>query len=276
MGKQISKIRSLPTERTVLYPESDGEPMAETDVHRDLMIDMIDILKNHFRDKHDVYISGNLLLYYEQGNPQKSVAPDVFAVFGVEQKKRRTYLLWEEGKGPDFVLEFVSRKTYRRDLRGKKDLYASVFSVKEYYLYDPDGQYLQPTLQGYRLLNGVYFPIQRNLENRLPSFVLGLELGEKDTGLGLYNPRINQWLLKSAEEEAEARRQAEAKAQREFQARQQEAEARRRAEEKAQQEFQARQEAEVRAQEAETRAQQAESELAILRAELERLRATGS
>jgi len=255
MGKQISKIRSLPTERTVIYPESDGEPMAETDVHRDLMIDMIDILKNHFRDERDVYISGNLLLYYEQGNPFKSVAPDVFAVFGVEPKRRRTYLLWEEGKGPDFVLELVSRKTYRRDLRGKKDLYASVFSVKEYYLYDPDGQYLQPTLQGYRLLNGVYFPIQRTLEDRLPSFVLGLELGERDTGLGLYNPRTNQWLLKSAEEEAEARRQAEAKAQ---------------------QEFQARKEAEVRAQEAETRAQQAETELARLRAELERLRATGS
>ncbi|MBM3234692.1 Uma2 family endonuclease [Candidatus Poribacteria bacterium] len=252
MGKQISrKIRSLPAERTIIYPESDGKPMAETDIHRDLMVDMIDILKNHFTDIPDVYVSGNLLLYYEPGNPRKHVAPDVFAVFGVEKKRRRTYLLWEEGKGPDVVLELVSRKTYRKDLGEKKELYASVFSVKEYYLYDPDGRYLQPTLQGYRLAHGVYFPIQRTLEDRLPSFVLGLELGETDIGLGLYNPQTNQWLLKPVEEEASARRQAEEKAQREFQARQQEAEARR---------------------QAEARAQQAEAELARLRTELERLR----
>jgi hypothetical protein len=266
MGKQISKkIRSLPTERTIIYPESDGKPMAETDIHRDLMVDMIDILRNHFTDIPDVYVSGNLLLYYEPGNPKKHVAPDVFVVFGVEKKKRRTYLLWEEGKGPDFVLELVSRKTYRKDLGEKKELYASVFSVKEYYLYDPDGRYLQPTLQGYRLARGVYFPIQRTLEDRLPSFVLSLELGEKDMGLGLYNPQTNQWLLKPVEEEASARRQAEKKAQ-------QEANARRQAEARAQQEFQARQqEAEARRQ-TEVRVQQAETELVRLRTELERLR----
>ena len=251
MVQQIStKIRSLPTERTTIYPESDGKPMAETDIHRDLMIDMIDMLKNHFRDRPDVYVSGNLLLYYEPENHYKSVAPDVFVVFGIEKKRRRTYLLWEEGKGPDFVLEFVSKSTYRTDLAEKKDLYASVFGVKEYYLYDPDGLYLQPPLQGYRLVDGVYLPIQTTKEDRFPSFVLGLELGERALELGLYNPQTKSWLLKPAEE-AEARIQAEAKAQREFQARQQEAEARK---------------------QAEARVQEAEAELARLRAELEELR----
>ena len=154
------KIRSLPTERIVVYPSSDGKPMAETDIHRKLITNTIEILDNHFKERDDVYVSGNLLLYYEKGNPKKSVAPDVFVVLGIEKKRRRTYLLWEEEKGPDFVLELVSRNTYQKDLGEKKDLYASVFKVKEYYLYDPDGQYLQPSLHGYRLTNGVYLPIQ--------------------------------------------------------------------------------------------------------------------
>ena len=243
--KSFPKIRSLPTERTVIYPESDGKPMAETDLHRDLMLDMIEILKDRFKARTDAYVSGNLLLYYERGNPKKSVAPDVFVVFGIENKRRRTYLLWEEGKGPDFVLELVSKNTYKKDLGRKKNLYASVLKVKEYYLYDPDGQYLQPSLQGYRLADGVYSPIQP-VDERLPSEVLGLELGEEVGELRLYDSLMEDWVLKPVEQ-AEARaNQAETRAQQ--------------AESKAQQEFFVR--------------RQAEAELARLRAELERLRAT--
>ena len=237
MIQQISKkIRSLPTERTVIYPESDGKPMAETDIHRKLMTHLIEMLENHFRNRSDVYVSGNLLLYYEPGNPKKSVAPDVFVVLGVEKKLRRTYLLWEEGKGPDVVIELVSKSTYRHDLSGKKDLYAQVLGVKEYYLYDPDRLYLTPSLQGYRLVGESYRAIQP-VANRLPSFVLGLELGERDLELEWYNPEAQRWLLKPVEEESFARRQAEA-----------------------------------RAQQAEARTKEAELELARLRAELERLR----
>jgi len=279
MAQQISKkIRSLPTERIVIYPESDGKPMAETDIHRKLMTDIIETLDNYFKELDDVYVSGNLLLYYEEGYPKKSVAPDVFVVFGVKKKERRTYRLWEEGKGPDFVLELVSRKTYQNDLREKKELYASVLGVKEYYLFDPDRKYLPSPLLGYRLFDGLYFPIQP-VDNRLPSETLGLELGEEAGVLRLYNPLAKEWVLKPAEQaeekaqqESSARRQAEKRAQEEFFARRQ-------AEEKAQQESFARQQAEKRAQQAETKAQQefqarqqAESELARLRDELERLR----
>ena len=241
-------IHSLPTHREVYYPESDGKPMAETDVHRNLMTDFIQMLDDYFQDRFDVYVSGNLLLYYEKGNPRKSVAPDVFVVFGVKRKTRRTYLLWEEEKGPDFVLELSSKSTYRTDLNRKKRLYAQVLGVQEYFIYDPDHQYLNPALQGYRLIDDSYVPISP-VERRLPSTALGLELGFKPDGkLGLYNPQTGSWLLlrKERAEEAEVRAdQAEAKAQ-------QEAEARRR-------------EVEVRL--------QAEAELARLRAEIERLQA---
>ena len=202
----IRKIRSVPADREIYYPESDGKPMAETDVHRDLMTDFIEMLKVHFQDDSDVYVSGNLLLYYEKGNPKKSVAPDVFVVFGVEKKMRRTYLLWEEGKGPDFVLELTSKSTYRADLNRKKKLYAQVLEVSEYFIYDADHQYLTPALQGYRLVEGVYLPISP-VADRLPSAVLGLAFGFKATGeLGLYNPPTTGWLLppKERAQQAEA------------------------------------------------------------------------
>ena len=209
---EISEIHSLPTGPD-FYPSSDGKPMAETDVHRNLMTDFIQMLDDYFQNRLDVYVSGNLLLYYEEGNPRKSVAPDVFVVFGVNRKTRRTYLLWEEGKGPDFVLELSSKSTYRADLNRKKRLYAQVLGVQEYFIYDPDHQYLTPALQGYKLVDDSYVSILP-AEGRLSSSVLGLELGFKPDGkLGLYNPETGNWQLLRQEraEEAEARaEQAEA------------------------------------------------------------------
>ena len=196
------KIHSAPT---LVYPSSDGKPMAETDKHRKLMVDFIQMLEHHFREANDVYVSGNLLMYYEDGNPRKSVAPDVFVVFGVGKKPRRTYLTWEEGNTPDFVLEVASPSTYQHDFGPKKQLYASVLVVKEYYIYDPYGD-ITPSCIGYQLVDGEYQEITF-VEDRLRSTVLGLELGEHDGILRLYNPTTQQW-LHPPEERAE---RAEAK-----------------------------------------------------------------
>ena len=65
------------------YPETDGQPMAEADRHRDLVVDLIAAARHHFRDAPDVYVSGNLLVYFVEGNPRESVAPDFFVVRGV-------------------------------------------------------------------------------------------------------------------------------------------------------------------------------------------------
>ena len=191
------KIQAAPT---IVYPESDGKPMAETDVHRDLMTDWIQMLRHHYRNKNDVYVSGNIFMYYVEGNPRLSVAPDVFVVFGVEKKRRRTYLTWEEGHTPDFVLEVASPKTFTNDFEKKKNLYASTLAVKEYYIYDPLGQ-IVPSFIGFRLIDGVYQEIDL-VNDRLPSAVLGLELGERDGELRLYNPDTLQW-LQTPQERAE-------------------------------------------------------------------------
>ena len=66
------KIRAAPT---LVYPESDGEPVAETPKHQQVMIDCMNVLRSHFRGIPDVYIAGNMFLYYEEGNPRKSVSP---------------------------------------------------------------------------------------------------------------------------------------------------------------------------------------------------------
>ena len=183
------KIHSAPT---LVYLSSDGKPMAETDKHRKLMVDFIQMLEYHFRDAHDVYVSGNLLMYYEEGNPRKSVAPDVFVVFGVGKKPRRTYLTWEEGSTLDFVLEVASPSTYQHDFGPKKHLYASVLAVREYYIYDLHGD-ITPSFIGYRLVDGEYQEIVF-VDGRLPLTVLGLQFGEHKGILCFYDPAAQRWL----------------------------------------------------------------------------------
>ena len=78
---------------------------------------------NNFRARQDVYVPGNLLLYYEEGNSAAAVAPDVFVVLGASNHRRTSYLLWQESKAPDFVLEVTSRSTREEDQGPKRELY---------------------------------------------------------------------------------------------------------------------------------------------------------
>ena len=142
-----------PAAADVCYPESDGQPVAETDVHRTLMFELIGMLQTFFRDDPHVYISGNLFLYYQEGDPRRVVAPDVFVVPGIPNEPRRTYKLWEEEVVPAVVFELTSRSTRREDLHSKYDLYERL-GVTEYFLFDPLGEYLRPPLQGYRWHQG--------------------------------------------------------------------------------------------------------------------------
>ena len=202
------KIMSAPTP---FYPTSDGKPMAETDWHRKLLMELLQIIEHHFREHDDVYVSGDLLIYYKMGDNTKSVAPDVFVVRGVAKKQRGTYITWEESHTPDFVLELASPSTVQHDLTAKKDLYESVLKVREYYIYDPLHQ-IQPHFMGFRLVDGVYQEIAF-VNERLPSEVLNLELGERDGTLRIYDTTIEQWLVspqERAEQEALARQHAEA------------------------------------------------------------------
>ena len=221
----------------VVYPTSDGQPMAETQVHGDCMTY---VLRRYFRKRgrEDVYVGMNNFLYYEQGNPRAVVAPDVYVVVGAPaHPPRDTYMLWNEPKGPDFVLEVTSASTRRDDERRKRDVYASL-GVSEYFLYDPRAEYVTPPLQGFRLGDGEYrrLPAVTMLSNRgvaVASEVLGLELrDDREARLVRLHDRATgedlstyEEVDRAREEEAAARREAEARTAREVTARQ-EAEAR--------------------------------------------------
>ncbi|WP_013323725.1 Uma2 family endonuclease [Gloeothece verrucosa] len=202
--------RNFSTE--IEYPESDGLPMAESDPTRDYLTYAVEALNIYFQNHPEVYISGNLFIYYEEGNPKAVVAPDVFVVFGVIKKKRRTYKVWQEdNKIPDFMLEITSKTTVSEDQGTKKGLYAYL-GVKEYFQYDPTADYLQLQLQGFRLVDGNYFPLEKNYldDNNysIYSEILGLELKLQDGEMRFYNPMTRQTLL-SHQETEQARLAAE-------------------------------------------------------------------
>ena len=217
----LQQIGSAPT---LILPESDGKPMAETDKHRRVMMSLIQTLEHHFRDAPDVYVSGNLLIYYGTPENRRAIAPDVFVIFGVGKKERRTYAVWEEGATPDFIIEVASLGTYRQDFTEKKTTYASILGVKEYYIYVPYESAKLPFV-GYRLVNGEYAEMAF-VNGRLHSEVLGLELGEHEGELRLYNPSLGAWVEPPAvrfnaaelalQRERQARIAAEERAQREL------------------------------------------------------------
>ncbi len=188
----------------VHYPESDGKPMGETDEHRDAMVRHIQILQEYYRDQR-VYVSGDLLIYYEEGDPSKCVVPDAFVVKGIAPNRRRTYKIWLEGRGPDVVIETTSRKTRRKDTTTKPELYARL-GVKEYFLFDPDLEYLDPPLQGYRLRGGAYVRMKPGHDGGLTSRELGLRLRLEEGEVRFYRLDTGEPLLTPAE----ARRAAEA------------------------------------------------------------------
>ncbi len=206
---RLATSRTGPPTRSspVDYPDSDGQPVAETDFQRKPLWYANDALARYFRDREDVYVSANMFLYYEEGNPGAVVAPDVFVVVGTPKRDRRSYKLWEEPKGPDFVLEITSHSTRTTDQGPKRRIYAEL-GVQEYWQFDPTGDYLVPPLQGRRLAARRYarMPLRARTDGALfgHSEVLGLELGLVDGQLRFRNPVTEQNLPSSEELEERA------------------------------------------------------------------------
>ena len=160
-------------------------------------------------------MAGDLFVYYEEGNPRAVVAPDVFVALGAGKHQRHSYKLWEESKGPDFVLEITSRSTREEDQGRKREVYAAL-GVEEYWLYDPTGDYLEPRLQGHRLEAGAYRPLSgvRRVDGGLSvrSDVLGLDIGlEAGQGLRFHDPASGEDLEAHAEARGRAEREAAAR-----------------------------------------------------------------
>ena len=205
-------LSSAPTQDSQLYPDTDDKPMAASDEHRRVLMNLLRRLEAFFAQIPDTYVSGDILMYYLEGDPRKVVSPDVLVTFGIGQKLRKTYRVWQEGKTPDFVLELSSETTYRNDLAEKMELYA-MLGIPEYFLVDIEGLYLPTPLMGFRLVDGVYEPVSPGKDGEVHAAVLGLDFHLRLEDIQLYDPARDQW-LQLPEEAAETRaEQAETRAE---------------------------------------------------------------
>jgi Uma2 family endonuclease len=243
----MSAMAAIPLKEEVFYPESDGQPMGETEVHIREIVELLAALWRRYREAADVYVGGDMLLYYVEGKPGMRVCPDIFVTFGVPQlPPRRSYFLWKEGRPPSLVIEITSESSRWEDLE-KKEVYARI-GVREYFLFDPLGEYLKPSLQGFRLEAGDYRPIEPAMDGSLRCDTTGLAFRREQNRLCLVDTKTGRPLPRIADADAQVR-EAEAHAR--------EADT-------------ARQAAEERAREAEAARRAAEDELVRLRRKLER------
>ncbi len=256
------------TARPIEYPSSDGKPMAESDLHRQLLFAVVPRLDDYFRDRADVYVSGNLLVYYVEGDPRRVLAPDCFVAFGIPKGNRETFRTWAEGTFPAAVIEFTSKTTARDDQRTKFEIYRDIWRVKEYFLFDPREEYLEPSLQGFRRRGSELRPI-RPSGGVLTSKTLGITLERDGEDLLLRDAETGRVLL-TADERAtlEERGRTDLERKRAERERQRAEQEKHRAEQEKQRAEQEKHRADGEASSRMT----AEAEVARLRAELDTLR----
>jgi Uma2 family endonuclease len=210
----MSKILRAVSRGGIFYAESEGRTLGETPRHVRNLRYLLEPLEVWFADDPLALVAGNMYVHYVPGSQDYHLSPDVMVVRGVPKTKtpdRRRYQLWEEGKGPDLVIELTCASTREEDVEDKMEVYRDL-KVQEYFLFDPYGEYLKPRLQGYRLLQGRYVRI-RALGGRLPSDVLKLHLKGEGELLRLYDPSAGKW-LRTPPEERQALREAEAEVER--------------------------------------------------------------
>ena len=171
-----NKNLSLPTNgiAEIYYPTEERKKMGETDFQHVQISILEQTLRLFLMDRQNVYIASDLIVYYEEGNPNRRFAPDLMVCFGAENKMRRTYKLWEEKVVPQVIIEVVSKETWQKDVTTKRRLYEKL-GVAEYYVIDPEYKYLTQPILSYRLEFGEFVRVSVQ-NNRIFSEALNLEI----------------------------------------------------------------------------------------------------
>jgi Uma2 family endonuclease len=192
-----------------LYPDEDGRPMGDTDYHSIALVSLREGLEDFFNDRDDVYVGMNLIFYFEEGNPKARRDPDILVAKGARGKhRRRSYRLWEEGVLPGTLFEVVSKKTVRVDVGEKVALYERL-RIPEYFLFDPEGRYMDRPLRGFRLRKGKYFELKPAADGSLISRQLGLRLVPQGELLRLVDLKTGQIVPTRLEKVEEERQRAD-------------------------------------------------------------------
>ncbi|HEY9864802.1 MAG TPA: Uma2 family endonuclease [Candidatus Obscuribacterales bacterium] len=168
----------------IIFPEGNlwsEEPALESYLHLQQLLLLLKCLDWYWRDRHDYFAAGNLTVYFSpnQKKSQDFRGPDFLVVLNTEQKPRRSWVIWEEGKYPNIIIELLSPSTAEIDKGLKKQLYQDNFRTFDYFWFDPDTL----ELAGFHLVEGKYQPLEPNAQGWLWSQQLELFLG-------LYNSQL--------------------------------------------------------------------------------------
>lgn len=132
------QIQTPQTKTEIIYPESDGKPMADNTMQFRYIVTIKEGLEALFASDPSIFVAGDFLWYPVEGHPEIRVAPDAMVVFGRPKGDRGSYLQWrEEGIAPQVVFEVLSPGNTVAEMTRKFRFYER-YGVQEYYVYDPD------------------------------------------------------------------------------------------------------------------------------------------
>ena len=172
----------------LLFPDSDGQPMADNTEQYEWIVKIKENLEIIFVDNPKVFIAGDLLWYPLKSTLVAPVAPDVMVAFGRPKGKRGSYRQWREDDiAPQVVFEIISPNNTKAEMTRKLEFYDS-YGVEEYYLYDPNKYHLQGWQRDGGNLTEIV-PINNWISPRL-----GIRYVLDSSGLEIYRPDGQRFL----------------------------------------------------------------------------------
>jgi Uma2 family endonuclease len=128
----------IASHRSIIYPDSDGQPMADNTEQFQWIVLLKENLECLFAQDANIFVAGDLLWYPVEGHPEIRVAPDAMVAIGRPKGKRGSYRQWEEDDiAPQVVFEILSPGNRAKEMIRKLQFYER-YGVNEYYVYDPD------------------------------------------------------------------------------------------------------------------------------------------
>jgi Uma2 family endonuclease len=196
-------LSSIP-KGTIIYPESDGKPMAENTKQARWIIIFYDNLSAKFADRPDVFVAADNAWFPKENEPKITLAPDVYLVFGRPKGDRSSYKQWEENDVPITVAFEIRSPSNTDEEMDDKQVFYEEHGVEEYYDYNPETNYLRAFVR-----KGDVFVRVRNFQEFV-SPRLGLRFEMTEPEMTVYHAGGERLL--TFEELAAERRRAEERA----------------------------------------------------------------
>jgi Uma2 family endonuclease len=176
------------SKQNIIYPDSDGQLMADNTKQFQLIIKIQGGLDALFKNDENVFVAGDLLWYPVEGDNKTRQAPDVMVAFGRPKGDRGSYKQWEEDNiPPQVVFEILSPGNRKAEMLRKFKFYER-YGVEEYYIYDPDDVDLTGWLRG----NGEFNEIESMVGWISPRLGIRFEIESEE--LEIYRPDGQRFL----------------------------------------------------------------------------------